>query len=77
MRHQTILRLLSAGFLLYIAWPYIPDAVLPLERAFWGAWLLFFSLVIAANFATLLRLSRPPVMEQQYETSELERRRQR
>lgn len=77
MRHQTILRLLLSGFLLYFAWPYVPEAVSQLEKAFWGGWLLFLMLVVAANSATLLRLSRPPVMEQRQENNEERRVRQK
>ncbi|MBO1003385.1 hypothetical protein ACFSKI_22195 [Pseudogracilibacillus auburnensis] len=67
MRHYTILRLLLAGFLLYFAWPYIPEASAPIEKLFWGAWLGFLLLVIGGNFATLLQISSPPVMEQSEE----------
>ncbi|OZU89730.1 hypothetical protein CIL03_00895 [Virgibacillus indicus] len=65
MRHYAILRLLLAGFLLYFAWPAIPYAATSLELLFWGGWLLFFLLVIGANFSTLLRMTKPPVMEQE------------
>ncbi|RLL47872.1 hypothetical protein D8M04_00915 [Oceanobacillus piezotolerans] len=65
MRHYTILRILLAGFFLYFAWPYIPEASSNLELTFWGAWLTFFLVVMGANFATLLQISRPPVMEQE------------
>jgi hypothetical protein len=65
MRHYTILRLLLAAFLLYFAWPYIPEAVLPIEKLFWGVWLGFLLLVIGGNLATLLQISAPPVMEQE------------
>lgn len=64
MRHYAILRLLLAGFFLYFAWPIIPGAVTQAEFIFWGAWLLFLVLVVGANFATLLRMNTPPVMEQ-------------
>ncbi|MEI3606047.1 hypothetical protein SPD48_10115 [Pseudogracilibacillus sp. SE30717A] len=62
--HYTILRILLAIFLIYFAWPYIPEAVTQIERIFWGAWLLFLILVIGGNLATLLKMSSPPVMEQ-------------
>jgi hypothetical protein len=65
MRHYAILRLLLAGFFLYVAWPHIPEAVTRTETVFWGMWLTFFLLVAGANLATLLRMSRPPVMEQE------------
>lgn len=71
MRHYAILRLLLAFFFLYFAWPLIPQANSQLEFIFWGIWLLFFMLVIGANFATLLRMTPPPVMEQK----EVQRRR--
>lgn len=65
MRHYPILRLLLAGLLLYIAWPLIPLAASQLEVVFWGIWLSFLVLVIGANFATLLQMTDPPVMEQE------------
>lgn len=67
LRHYAILRLLLAGFFLYFAWPYIPQATSPLEMLFWGVWLLLFLLVIGSNFATLLQMIEPPVMEQERE----------
>ncbi|MBP1968889.1 hypothetical protein J2Z83_000983 [Virgibacillus natechei] len=65
MRHYAVLRLLLAGFLLYFAWPVIPEATTMLERVFWGGWLGFFLLVVGANFSTLLQMTKPPVMEQE------------
>lgn len=64
MTHQTILRLLLTCFLLYFAWPYIPGATTFLEQLFWGVWLGFLVLVFGGNLATLLEISRPPIMEQ-------------
>lgn len=64
MYHYTILRLLFAGFLLYFAWPYIPEATTQIEKIFWGGWLVFLLLVVGGNLATLLQLSSLPVMEQ-------------
>ncbi|WP_096269676.1 hypothetical protein [Paucisalibacillus globulus] len=66
MRHYAFLRLLLAAFFMYFAWPLIPQATSQLEMLFWGAWLAFFVLVFGANFATLLKMSEPPVMEQEY-----------
>ncbi|MEW9675505.1 hypothetical protein ABRT01_04875 [Lentibacillus sp. L22] len=65
MRHYAVLRLLLAGFFLYFAWPYIPEASSQLEFIFWGLWLLFFLLVVGANLAVLLQMNNPPVMEQE------------
>lgn len=65
IRHYAILRLLLAGFFLYFAWPVIPYATTSLELTFWGIWVLFFLLVVGANLATLLQMTRPPVMEQE------------
>jgi len=64
MRHYTLLRLLLAGFLLYIAWPYLAEVNTTIEKVFWLSWLSFLLLVIGGNLATGLKLSRPPVMEQ-------------
>ncbi|SFB24999.1 hypothetical protein SAMN04488072_11197 [Lentibacillus halodurans] len=66
MRHYAILRLLLAGFFLYIAWPVIPSAITQEAVLFWGLWLGFFLLVVGANFATLLQMTKPPVMEQEH-----------
>ncbi|SFD60843.1 hypothetical protein SAMN05216238_102395 [Lentibacillus persicus] len=65
MRHYAILRLLLAGFFLYIAWPFIPEAIIQEAVLFWGVWLGFLILVIGANFATLLQMTEPPIMEQE------------
>ncbi|MBM7597710.1 hypothetical protein JOC34_000067 [Virgibacillus halotolerans] len=65
MRHYAILRLLLASFFLYFAWPMIPQATTPVAATFWGVWILFFLLVVGANLATLLQMTRPPVMEQE------------
>lgn len=65
MRNYAILRLLLAGLFLYVAWPYIPLAKSSLALMFWGIWLGFLLLVIGANLATLLEMTRPPSMEQE------------
>lgn len=70
MKNYSILRLLLAVFLLYFAWPYIPEAVTQIEKLFWVAWLAFLLLVIGGNLATLLNISHPPVMEQKVEQQE-------
>jgi hypothetical protein len=64
MRHYAILRILLAGFFLYFAWPAIPYATTMIEQLFWAAWLVFLLLVVGANFATLLQMTKPPIMEQ-------------
>ena len=64
MFHYTILRLLFAFFLLYFAWPYIPEGTTQIAKIFWRAWLMFLILVIGGNLATLLRMTLPPMMEQ-------------
>ncbi|WP_284139830.1 MULTISPECIES: hypothetical protein [unclassified Virgibacillus] len=65
MRHYALLRLLLAGFFLYFAWPLIPVSSSQIETVFWGAWLTFFFLLVAANFAVLLQITEPPIMEQE------------
>lgn len=65
MRHHAVLRFLLACFLLYFAWPMIPAAVTQTAALFWGVWLVLFLLVIAANSATILRITEPPSMEQE------------
>lgn len=64
MRQYAILRLLFAGFLLYVAWPAIPQMTTNLEFIFWGIWLGLFLLFVSGNSATLFQLVKPPVMEQ-------------
>ena len=73
MFQYTILRLLFALFLLYFAWPYIPEATTQLAKVFWGAWLAFFLLVFGGNLATLLQITLPPVMEQKKEMKQRDR----
>lgn len=77
MYHYTILRLLFASFLLYFAWPYIPEAATQIEKVFWGGWLVFLLLVVGGNLATVLQLSELPVMEQKMEVDDEERKRRR
>jgi len=77
MRHYTVLRLLLASFLLYFAWPYIPEAVTQIERLFWGAWLGFLLLVVGGNLATLLQIAHPPAMEQKINRSDITQKRTR
>lgn len=64
MRIYTILRLMFALFLLYVAWPFIPLATTQEAKLFWMAWLGMLFLVVGSNLATLLHMSDPPVMEQ-------------
>ncbi|MEI3599928.1 MULTISPECIES: hypothetical protein [unclassified Oceanobacillus] len=71
MKNQPILRLLLAGFMLYFAWPKIPQATSTLEMTYWAMWLLFFLAVVGANFANLLQMIQPPVMEQTVEENKV------
>lgn len=64
LHHFAILRLLIAGLLLYFAWPLIALSTFS-ETLFWGVWLSFFWLVVGANFATVLTITKPPIMEQE------------
>lgn len=64
MRIYTILRLMFALFLLYVAWPFISLATTQEAKLFWMAWLGMLFLVVGSNLATLLHMSDPPVMEQ-------------
>ncbi|MDY0396971.1 hypothetical protein ACFSMW_15710 [Virgibacillus halophilus] len=64
MRHYAVLRLLLALFFLYFAWPLIPQASSSMELLFWAVWIVFLLLVVGANLATLLQMTKPPVMEQ-------------
>ncbi|WP_152657346.1 hypothetical protein [Oceanobacillus sp. CFH 90083] len=65
MKTNIILRLLLVCFFIYIAWPMVPQSSSSLEFLFWGCWLLFAFVFIGANLATLLKMSRPPIMEQE------------
>jgi len=65
LKQYSILRLLFAGFLLYIAWPAIPEMTTNSEVLFWGIWLAFFLLFVGGNSASLFQLVRPPSMEKQ------------
>lgn len=65
MRQYVILRLLIAGFLLYLAWPAIPGMSTNIEAVFWAFWLGLFFLFVSSNSAALLQMTHPPVMEQQ------------
>lgn len=67
MRHYAFLRLLLAAFFMYFAWPLIPQSSSQLEMLFWACWLAFFVFVFGANLATLIKISDPPVMEQEFD----------
>lgn len=64
LQHYAVLRLLIACFLLYIALSRI-DLSSITATLFWGVWLVFFWLVAGSNLATVLTISRPPIMEQE------------
>lgn len=64
MKHYAILRLLLAGFFVYFAWPFIIEVTSKIEMIFWGGWLSLFALIVGANFATVLQITDPPIMEQ-------------
>lgn len=64
MKHYAFLRLLLAGFFAYFAWPFIIEATSKIEMIFWGGWLSLFALIVGANFATVLQITDPPIMEQ-------------
>lgn len=72
MPMYTLLRLVFAAFLLYVAWPFIPLVSTRIAQIFWLAWLAFFILVVGGNLATFLRMASPPVMEQKSEAKERE-----
>jgi len=67
MRNNALLRLLLAAFLLYMAWPAIPEARGEAAQLFWGIWLLFFLLTAGANLAVLLQLHPAHRVEQNRE----------
>lgn len=77
MAKYALLRLLLAVYLLYFAWPYIPFATTQLEKLFWLFWLAFVTVVIGANLLTLLKLTSPPIMEQESIQTKEERQRSR
>ncbi|MRH42864.1 hypothetical protein GH741_09215 [Aquibacillus halophilus] len=65
MKQYALLRLLIACFFLYIAWPSIHGEVVQMASVFWAGWLAFFLLVVGSNLATLFKMTKPPVMEQE------------
>lgn len=71
MKNLPILRLLSAGLMIYFALPKIQTAASNLEMVFWGMWLVYFLLVVGANLANLLRMIDPPPMEQTQQKKKL------
>ncbi|WP_117170560.1 hypothetical protein [Paraliobacillus sediminis] len=54
MKQYAVLRLLLAGFLLYLALPSIQTHPQGLAQLYWFSWLVLFSLVFGANLATVL-----------------------
>lgn len=71
MKNQQTLRLLLAGFMLYFAWPKIPQATSTLEMTFWAMWLLFFLAVVGSNLASLLQIIQPSAIEQSVEENKV------
>lgn len=65
MHYYALLRTLLACFFLYIAWPYFMRASSSVEMLFWGVWLLLLLFVLGANLATLLQVTKPPIIEQE------------
>lgn len=65
MRNHALLKLLLAAFLLYVAWPAIPEAASQQSLVFWAVWLVFFLLAAGANLAVLLQLHPEHSVEQQ------------
>ncbi|KGX89109.1 hypothetical protein [Pontibacillus litoralis] len=64
-KQYSVLRLLLAFFLLYMAWPYIQVQGEQVASYFWLGWLVFFLFVVGANLADLLRISRQPALEEE------------
>ncbi|WP_053218919.1 hypothetical protein [Virgibacillus senegalensis] len=67
MKQYALLRILLACFFLYVAWPEIGKQTSNAGGYFWAGWLIFFLLVVGANLATMLKMTKPPVMEQSRE----------
>ncbi|MCT2537168.1 hypothetical protein NC661_02560 [Aquibacillus koreensis] len=65
MKQYALLRILLACFLLYLAWPAINGEVTKASSVFWAGWLTSFILVVGSNLATLLKMTKPPAMEQE------------
>lgn len=56
-KQYALLRLLLAGFLIYIAYPSIQAQATSTAHLFWFSWLGFLLLVIGANLAVVLRIN--------------------
>lgn len=54
MKQYAVLRLLLAGFLLYLALPSIQMHPQGLAQLYWFSWLVLFTLIFGANLATVL-----------------------
>lgn len=65
MKQYALLRILIACFFLYVAWPSVHSNPTQLSSFFWGTWLVFLLLFIGSNFAALLKMTNPPIMEQE------------
>ncbi|WP_246367102.1 hypothetical protein [Paraliobacillus salinarum] len=57
MKQYALLRLLLAGFLIYMAYPSIEAQATSTAHLFWFSWLGFLLLVIGANLAVVLRIN--------------------
>lgn len=56
MNQFALFRILCATFLLYVAWPSIPLMQTPVEKVFWGVWLLLFALIVGGNGVSMLQI---------------------
>lgn len=58
IKQYALLKLLLAGYLLYLAVPMMGRVTLNVANVFWLSWLLFFCLVVGANLAILMNLQK-------------------
>lgn len=64
MHYYAFLRIAFVGFLMYLSFPYMLQASGQLEFIFWTVWVMVFFFIVGGNVATILRINKPPVIEQ-------------
>lgn len=77
MHYYALLRIAFVGFLMYLAFPYMLQVSGQLEFIFWTVWVMVFFFIVGGNVATLLRINKPPVIEQKVAVEQSEQVQQR
>lgn len=62
---NSLFKILLALLFLYIAWPWVSVSFHSYANVFWLCWLCLFFLVVGGNLSTLLKITSPPLLEEE------------